>query len=827
MQELLATGNADSVAAIPSVTPRDASSSEPPSGPERRDFISIFLISSTLIVFQIGLTRILSVVAWYHFAFLTISMVMLGLGAPGVWFALIARPQRFLPFCLFLSGLTIPAAAVALLRWGAEAREVSVLFLIAFVLPAMLALGSVVCLLLMRARGPNIAKMYGIDLLGAGLGALAVIPLLHAVPTPQLVVGCGLLPILALSQYQGKFRILAAAGGFVILALLMSDLLRVTRSKAAYEETPIFEKWSPTARLAVFDWSSSETKRQRGGFVWGKGSRFPKQAKVSEYWLEQDGSAGTPITQFSGDLKPLQHFLYDLTALGHQVRPRRSAAIIGAGGGRDILSALITGVSDIDAVELNPHTIETVSDQFGAFSGDIYHAPGVHAFADEGRSFLTRSTKKYDLIQISLIDSWAASAAGAFAFAENNLYTTEAFVLYADRLSDTGVVSTSRWLHEMPRLIILARAALQRMNVPNPERHLMLATAGTLGTLLIGKNAMAPEDVAKLVEVSAKRGFQVVYPVTAGASPQPVLTGLIEGDYGSMSALGLSTRPPVDDSPYFFQAVSPFVDTTEWDPKTRKAAGFWFNFESSVLLRRTMFWVTGLALGLFFLPFAQRGLGRLWSQIKGQLSSSKPAKLPRAAEQKLLPLINASIYFAAIGAGFMLHESMLVQRFVLYLGHPSYATTVTLASLLLGMGCGAAISERVGVERLQRLGLLIPILLAASVALAPHLFNGTLGLPLPVRILCSCAMLVPSGLALGLFFPLGMLRFGDTNKPWYWAINGAFGVVASVFSLALSMQFTYTLVGYLSAGLYALACICFGVRVPRLQRVRQMSTVTG
>lgn len=808
--------------------PPQPSSHPPPahSAPERRDFAAIFLVSAALIVFQIALTRILSVVAWYHFAFLTISMVMLGLGAPGVWLASSARPQRWLQPMLLLSGLAIPASVVALLRWGAAAREASPLLLIAFVLPATLALGAVVCLLLMRASGPSISRMYGVDLVGACLGALLVIPLLHVVPTPTLVVGCGLLPLVALALRPGPFRVAAGGLALALLALPQTGLLQVTRSKGYYDERqwpPIFEKWSPTARLAVFD-VSPETRAQRGGFTWGRGSRAPDQEHLREYWLEQDGSAGTPITHFDGDFSKIEHFLYDVTTLGYQLRPRQSATIIGAGGGRDILSALMSGVSDVEAIELNRHTIGALSGPFGEFSGNVYHRPGVHAHAAEGRSFLTASRRKYDLIQISLIDSWAASAAGAFALAENNLYTIEAFELYSSRLSENGVLSTSRWLREMPRLIILARAALEKMRVPAPERHLMLASAGHVGTLLLSQRPFEPSDIQRFAEVCAERGFSRVYPPSPNEDVEPRLRDLIQGDYGFLAELGLSTRPPVDDSPYFFQTVSPFASSAELSPESKKATGLWFNLESTKLLHDTMWWVTGLAILLFFLPFVRLGEAYLWQRL-----GRRPARgAATARPHSLLAFARASLYFAAIGAGFMLQESMLMQRFVLYLGHPSYAATVILASLLLGMGVGSALSARVGLARLQRFGILIPLLLVAAVALTRPLFQASLALPLALRIVLSCLLLGPLGAALGLFFPLGMLRFGDTYKPWYWAINGAFGVVASVLSLALSMQFGFTLVGYASAAMYVAAWLCLGSQLGEVRaRVAGAQTVAA
>ena len=776
--------------------------------PEKRDYLTIFLVSGAILTFQVALTRVLSVVVWYHFAFLTISMVMLGLGVPGVWFALMRRPLRLLPACLLASGISVPASVVLIVKLGAELvlENHDPLWIILCVLPAMLALGSVICLLLMKAAGETISRMYGIDLLGACLGAVVVIPLLHLVPTPQMAASCGILPLLALTLHGKAWRLPAwAAIAGIVTVMAATDLLQVTRSKSYDEKVakPVYEKWTPTARLTVFDESFFYLADHRGGFAWGRGSRFPADRKIRQYWLEQDGSAGTPITAFDGDLGEVAHLFYDVTSIGYELRPPVRVAIIGSGGGRDILSALLSGARSIDAVELNRHTIETVSERFAHISGDIYNRPGVRAFANEGRSHLTHTDDRFDLIQISLTDTWAASAAGAFALAENNLYTVEAFQLYLARLDPRGLLSTSRWLNEMPRLVILARSALREAGFESPEEHMLLISARTVGTLLVSKTPFEPRDVAKLEAVSKRRGFIIQYPVVRGHPGNPVIRDIIEGRLDFLAEGGYNTQPPTDDSPYLFHVVSPFGNADLLEQDAFELTEINVNWGSTVVLRQAMVVVSALAIFLFLLPLVREGLvnrgsdgagGRRWGE-----------------------LLRGTIFFAAIGTSFMLLENMLIQHFVLYLGHPSYAVTVIIASLLLGMGFGSNFAGRVGVGGIARLGWLVPVALLLIVLLLPTLFSSTLGMWLGLRITASCAILLPLGAGLGLFFPLGMLRFGDADKPWFWAINGTFGVVASVMSLALSMEFGFLAVGQLAAFIYAIAWLCVRPAAPPAQ----------
>lgn len=770
----------------------------PPQEPRTRDYLTIGLISAAAMIYQIALTRILSVVVWYHFAFLAVSMVMLGLGAPGIWLAFATRPARYLAGLLVAGGLSIPLSTIAIVQWGARLHAGSIAFIIICVLPVTLSLGGAICILLMRASGRQVARIYGADLLGAGLAAAIVVPLLHGIPTPLLAAGLGFLPLGCSVLYSKRLRIVsltlaALLGG----AIAHGELFRVTHSKTYDEEQvkPLYERWSPTARITVFDDRSFPGGRGYG-FSWGPGTKYPTDTQARTLWLEQDGSAGTPITGYHGDLADVEHLLFDVTSVGYQLRPPTKVAIVGAGGGRDILSALLAGAADIDAIELNGYTIDAVSERFSELSGDIYHAPGVRAITDEGRSFLTSSDGAFDLIQISLIDSWAASMAGAFALAENNLYTVEAFELYTERLSSGGLISTSRWLTETPRLTVLALTALDAIGVADPKRHIAVVSAGKVATVLTAKSGFEAQDILRLDAICEERGFTRLYPVLAGEQPvSRVVARAIEDRGASLAEFGLHVDAPTDDSPYFFQVVSPFTDPARLD-NVAVPAGLQFNRKSTAVLRQAMILVSGLGLLLFLAPFLARFSAKQRSGSVGQL-------------------MRASLYFAAIGAAFMLLENMLIQKFVLYLGHPSFAVTVILASLLTGMGAGSALAERVGLERLRAYGFLVAIAMASITMALPGLFSATLGLALPLRIGITAMLLAPLGAMLGVFFPLGMLHFGDQSKPWYWAINGAFGVVASVMSLALSMQYGFTAVGLIAASGYLLAWACLGPGVHR------------
>jgi hypothetical protein len=747
-----------------------------------RRYLAIALLSCAVILYEIAITRILSVVIWYHWAFLSISMAMLGLGAPGVWFSLSRRPQRWLRPLVFLAAVLVPLSIILIVTFGKYLPNYSIILCVACILFPMLCLGGGICLLLLQAPGESIGRMYGFDLVGAFVGALLVIPLMEIIPTPLLVGGIGLLPLLAFAVLGGRVR-WAIGLGLVILGALLWQRPFALQYTKLYQETrnlrPIYEKWTPTARLTFFDsifWAAD----RKTGFGWGMGSRA-ERVPVEQYWMEQDGCAGTPITRYEGDAEKIRFLLGDVTTVGYQLRPPSRVAIVGAGGGRDILSALVAGAQDVDAVELNPHIITALATRFREFSGDVYHLPGVHAWASEGRSFLSRSAGGYDLIQISLIDSWAATAAGAFSLSENNLYTREAYRLYLRRLGPGGVVSTSRWTlgrrgHELPRLVLLQQAALRDEGVSDPNRHLVVVQGGQIGTVLASATAFTSTEIDKLVEISERRGFIVHFPVTRVSPPSVIAETVLKGP-GRWQRMGLDLSPPTDDKPFFFLVFSPLRKVGDHAAFRRIP-----NAGAVFVLQVVMVAVAAVTLLLFFVPFL---LSRWMKRTTGYW--------------------RGSAYFVAIGLAFMLVEIPWLQRFILYLGHPSYATTVVLSCILLGAALGSLLSTRLDLCRAQRLALLLPALLLGVNALLPWVFRSTIGASFLLRGLITAVLLLPPALLMGFFFPLGMLRFGDTHKSWFWAMNGAAGVLASVASLALSMELGFSRVVYVGLAFYVLA----------------------
>jgi hypothetical protein len=740
------------------------------------------LVAATVLLLEITITRILSVVLWYHWAFFSISVAMLGLGAPGVWWATRGFGPRALARALMGASCLLPVSTVLIVKLTRWFAPFSVLFCLVCLLPTLLCLGTALCLLVLESDRARLGKLYASDLFGACAGAVLAVPLMHLLPTPELVAALGLLPLAAFWLLEPGQRRRAAMLAILELTLLFSREPFRLRQNKAYDESlpgsrPIYERWTPHARITVFDhvfWRPSP-----GAFGWGFGAQPSRTPMPEQYWLEQDGSAGTPITRLSGSPKALGYLLEDVTAFGYLVRPAHDVAVVGAGGGRDILAALASGAERVDAIELNPGIIETLRGPFGEFSGRVYDLPGVRAIQGDGRSVLGRSRKSYDLIQIALVDSWAATAAGAYALAENGLYTVEAYRLYWSRLSPDGLVSTSRWMAgssglEIPRLLILAQAALRAEGVAAPDAHLALIQGGDVGTVLVSRRGWDDAGRIRLAEISDRLGFVLHWPdARQGVSRNFAGRVLAEGP-ALYRPLGLYLDPPSDDRPFFFQMCSPWRGL---DPRVARTTGL--TTRPVLALRMLMAVVSVLGVALFLGPFAFRG--RL---LRGP------------------GFWSGSAYFAALGLGFMLVEMAWVERTILYLGSASVGTATVLGALLSGAGLGAWLSPRISLLAARRLGWCVPAAVLGVNASLGRVGGHASSLLDWARICMVCGPLALVGVLMGLALPVGVACFGARRRAWFWALNGVAGVVAGVTSLGLGMEIGFSNVALLGATAY-------------------------
>jgi hypothetical protein len=769
--------------------------------------IGIAAVSAALLMTELALTRIFSVTMYYHFAFLAISIALFGLSASGV--------------CLFVMRRRLAAAGTGeLLTAGAVVHALATLVALACLVrirvglnysPSNLALmlaiyglaalpfftgGAVISFAFARLT-ERINVLYAADLLGAAAGCLALIPLLNQLGAPGVVMAAAGLSLCAAVCFAPPARRLAtavtAAAVFVLPAGAQATgvpLFDVADTKGHEGDRVLFSKWNSFSRVAVYD-------RAHGD--WSLSPRYTG-TRGDSLFMDIDSAASTPILK--GTTGRPDYLRYELTALAYHLveRPNGfSALVIGPGGGRDLLSALAFGARQVDGVEINPIIARDVMlGRFRDYSGGVYADPKVAIHVDDGRSFVRRSGAQYDVIQASLVDTWAATAAGAYTLTENSLYTTEAFGEYIDHLSDTGYLTITRWVFDGLRLVSLAQEACAARGL-DASRHLAIVRFDRVATFLLKKTPFTDADARRLTSLAGELGFSVLYVpggdrVHAEADPiEMQRTGTSAGDYRRLILAAdrrqfieeypLDIAPTTDDRPFYFH-------TTRLRNQFDVAFGRSMLFGNGLSALMTLIGISALLVCVFI-------VGPL-------LVSARPA--PGWGRWV--------VYFGALGAGFMLLEVALLQRFVLLLGHPVYSLTVTLFALLLGTGLGSFLSRRIPPDRVKRVAsrMLLAVAGAAliSTVLLPVVIDVAIAWPLWTRVMVAAALLVPLGVLLGIPLPAGMRLVSARNPdivPWGWGINGAFSVVGATVAVFVAMNWGFSSTLSIAALVYAAASI--------------------
>ena len=779
--------------------------------------------SAALLMTELALTRIFSVVMYYHFAFLAISIALFGLSASGV-FAFLRRTalDRQRTDTLLASRAVAHAVCTIIalfvlvrLRVGLNYSPKNLgLMLTIYTLAALpFFSGGLVITLAISRLSSRINAIYAADLIGASAGCLVLIPLLDRIGAPGVVLSAAALAavaavLFAAPERRARFAAIGAAVMIVTLAGHASGVagFDVVVTKGHQSDRVLFSKWNSFSRIGVYerthgDWSLS----------WAYKGPLPDTR-----FMDIDSAASTPILHVAPDLSNAQYLHYELTAFAYHLKERRleargsgleepnpasdpqppasslqplasgfTALVIGPGGGRDILSALVFGARRVDAVEINPIIANDVMrGQFKDFSGGIYSHPRVRIFVDDGRSYVRRTPERYDVIQASLVDTWAATAAGAYTLTENTLYTVEAFNDYLDHLTDNGVLSITRWIFDGLRLVSLAQEACAARGC-DVASSLAVVRHNNVATFLLKKSPFTPAELTALERAAGELQFEILYAPLApyqdleSLDPrEQSIDGTPIGDYRRLilardrerfyNDYPMDIRPTSDDRPFFFL-------TTRLEDQFELAFSRSMLFGNGVSALLTLFGISATLVALFVVgPLALAG-------------GSRPA-----GWQWWL------MYFGALGAGFMLIEVAVLQRFVLLLGHPVYSLTVTLFSLLLGTGIGAALSRRLAGPGLARstafsLAVIAALAIGAIVIVTP-LVAWAIPLSRPTRILIAVAALVPMGMALGVPMPAG-IRLLSARAPqmvtWAWGMNGAFSVIGATLALFIAMNWGF------------------------------------
>jgi spermidine synthase len=584
----------------------------------------------------------------------------------------------------------------------------------------------------------------------------------------------------------------AAVLALALVALIganhSSRLIDVVYAKGMFRDPAWveFARWNALSRV--------EVDRQ------GQAKAIVIDADASTYIMNAD-VAQWHTTEWEHDLMSAP------PALANILRPRGEFAIIGPGGGVDVLRAVANGSPSVTGIEINPIIATTIMrGRYADYSQHLYERPDVHIHVTDGRSFLRSTPQHFDVVQMTLVDTWASTAAGAFALSENNLYTVEAFREYFDHLKPDGMIAITRWEFQRPRealrVVAVAMEALHRLGVANPARNFIIASQGSLDedgipvVVLAKKTPFTPaEEAAVTAHIDDYPEIEPLYmPSDPGQNP---FSNLIASNdpYAFARSYAYNVAPVTDNAPFFFFTLK--AGQILGEKGLRGGIDWKVNLGVLVLL---LVLVISLVAVLVFLilPLALRS-------AKGR--------------QSPLPLL----YFVAVGLGYIMVEIAFIQRFVLFLGHPTYALTVVIFLLMISSGAGSLFS-RLWLPRTNLCWvplLLVIVTLLADVFFLPSRLAALVGMDFGYRLVVSGVLLIPLGFVMGMPFPTGLRALASLPAPefpagdnasdnaveWAWAMNAAASVLGSVSAMVIAIQFGLTVTLACGAGAYLLALL--------------------
>lgn len=787
--------------------------------PDRRiplsfsDDAGLFLISAAALTFEINLTRIFSVTQFYHFAFMTVSLALLGFGASGTFLTLtegrIHHPH--LALALFGWGFAFTAVAAYVLtqylpfdsfRVALDRRQWGILALhyLALSIPFFCA-GAATGLLLALRRG-TVGRTYGANLTGSSLGCLLAVlapPLTGAEGMVFLAAALGGIAALLFGRPRKwplmLFQIALIGGAFALsfrplsaLELRLSPYKGLSYALQYPDSRVLFRRWNSISRVDVVE--SSAIRSLPGQGIVCRGQPPPQRA------LFVDGDDLSPITCVTdpAELRPLTDCL--MTALPYRLRPGARALVLEPRGGWDLWVALAEGAQTVTAVEPNPLVVAAVRAQ-GAWAGNLYNRPDVTLSVEDGRAFLARPGPRYDVVLFSLSTPYHPITSGAYSLGENYRYTVESFVAAMARLTDDGLLAVVRWAQSPPseevRAFALAAEAVERTG-GDPTQSLVALRSYNQVLILARRGPFSPEELAAVREFAAARSLDLVYAPDVrpeevnryNVMPSPdhylAFVGLLRAeDRAHWQADYLfDVAPTTDDRPFFGH----FFRWRQLPDVLAMAGHVWQPFGGAGYL--VVLALLGIALVaavlLILLPLV--GL------------RSSVHQRPRAVGLRLAP-------FGFLGLAFMLVEIPFLQRFILFLGHPAYAMAGVLGALLLFSGLGSLLSARASLH--PAMGTLVGLVVLYGLGL-PLVSGLVLGWPFGARVTLTVVGLAPLGMAMGLPFPRLLGRLQEETPglvPWAWGVNGALSVVASVLAVLIALSWGFRAV-------LAIGALCYG-----------------
>ena len=795
---------------------------------------ALVIVSASGIAYELVFMRVFAIAQWYHFAYMIISVAMLGFGAAGTFISLFSswvrsRAATVFRWSIWLTGAAIPACYMGSQLVPFETYQIVTdhsqwvyLFLLYGILTIPFFLVSVCITTAFMLRPRQIGKVYFLNMCGSGLGALSITLCMYLAAPHQLV---GVIGLASLSGFllsavkSGMSKTAVAAGsGLIVLLVIVSSVQspRVSQYKGmSYaldlpDAEMVARAHSPVSELtAVKSRYLRETPGQISNYPMDELGRLPEQ--IGLYF---DAGAGSIINKFNGDFSTVAYLDYVTAALPYQMLEEPKTFVIGSGGGTDVLMALRNKAPQVVAAEIDPNVFPMVDKQFGDFSGYLYSRDDVRPVVADGRGWLEGDAPAaFDLIQIALIDSFNSSSAGVHALSESYLYTTEALATYYRRLSRKGMISITRWLKTPPRDAVKMFATLvegaERAGIENPARHIFWIRSWNTATMVLSKKPLTEAQIKRGKDFARERNFDLCYYPgisEAEANRYTILRQPVYYDAAQSILFGnrrqfyadflYHIRPATDDRPYFFR---------------------FFKWESIPRLVRGM--------GQQWIPFVEWGyLALIATVLQGVLASFLLILLPvivfsgRTAGEtrgKRLPVV---VYFGLLGLGFMFLEIAFIQKLMLFLHYPVYAVAVVLTSFLFFSGLGSLAADKAQQRDRVIHPLAVIVLVVIGVLLvfgSRIMFNFGMGWPDAARIIFGLFLLAPLAFLMGIPFPLGLQRVSNDVPrliPWAWAVNGCLSVTGATLATLTAVHLGFRLLVFLAA-------LCYLATIPVFRRL--------
>ena len=800
--------------------------------------MAVALLAAASLAFEVLLMRLFSILQWHHFAYMIISLALLGYGTSGTLMAffaggLLRRFERAWTLLAMGFGLSMPLVFLLAEQLPFNPLEllwdpwqwlwlatVYLLLMVPFLLVALLIGIS------FARYGNRIGAIYGADLLGAGVGALAVVALLYWLFPRQLlpllaVVALGGASLGAWAMHRPRLALGAGVVALLFLGIVQQGVpLSPNPFKPLQQQLQVMgtrvlgEYSSPLAKLTMVE---SEQVPLR--YIPGLSLNTP-QSPPEQLGLFADGDAMMAITRFEGDPKSLTFLAWTPEAAAWELLPGKPRVLVlGAGTGMPVLRALHLGAGEIHAVEVNGQVVELMRGPYAAYSGDLYQSPEVRVVTAEARRYARTSDTVFDLVELPLLNAFNAASAGLYAVSESYVYTVEALREYLRRLAPGGLLSVTRWVRLPPRerikLFAMAVEALQQEGVAEPGRHLLWIRGWNTATLLVRLTPFSSVEVERVARFARSRSFDLAWAPGLSQSqvnrynrlPQPWFYTAASSILGKerdafFRDYRFHVEPATDDRPYFYRFF-------RWNLLPEMVR---MRMQGSTFLQETGYLVLVITL--------------LQALLLAGLLLLVPLRLQRRFRQgEPLPGWRQHGYFFFVWLGFMFIEVIAIQLFIRYLSHPVYAVAVVLSAFLVFAGLGAWVSLKVKKRNRRRvagLAVIVAGLLVVSYpALLHQLIATTHGWPDALRILASLLFIAPLAFAMGFPFTLGLSEVSDRGRlhiPWAWAVNGFASVLGTTLATLAAIHLGLQLVLWLAAAFYLLAWSCWPAVSPKRAR---------